>query len=123
MIAERVSKPTGHFDDAVKELSLTPQEQYLYQHHLKNLTGPGHIVQPGGEVSTMLQANTQGPDGRYYNIPTVWYGQQLPMPLARLMAAQIGWDKWPAYPDAGEAERRYNDMHQYMTRDLALIGQ
>ncbi|PWT78348.1 MAG: hypothetical protein C5B60_01285, partial [Chloroflexi bacterium] len=117
-----ISLPANNFADATEALSLTPQEQYLYQHHLQNLYGPGKVIQPDGSVSTMLQANVAGPDGRSYNIPTVWYGRELPVPMARALAARAGWNNWPSYPDAGEAERRYADMHEFMEGDTAAVG-
>lgn len=109
------------FNQAVQQLGLTPQEQYLYQHHLANansLPGSGYVAQPGGDVSTVLQAVVQGPDGRFYNIPTVWNGAVLPTEQAQQQAAQAGWDKWPAYATPQEADARYiNDMHPFMERE------
>ena len=107
------------FNQAVSQLGLNPQEQNLYQHHLSNLWGGGRVVQPGGDVSTVLQAVVQGPDGRYYNIPTVWNGQALPVDAAQRQAALAGWGNWPAYASPEAADARYMDMHGLMERDTA----
>lgn len=107
------------FNQAVSQLGLTPQEQFLYQHHLDNLWGGGRVVQPGGDVSTVLQAVVQGPDGRYYNIPTVWNGAALPVDQALQQAAQAGWQQWPGYATPEAADARYMAMHGLMERDTA----
>lgn len=106
-----------YYQQAVRDLGLTPQEQFLYQHHLNNLVEGGRVVQPNGDVSTLLQAVVTGPDGRYYNIPTVWGGQVLPPQQAMQQAAAVGWDKWPAYPTPEAADTRYGAMHDYLGRD------
>jgi hypothetical protein len=105
------------YNEATQAMGLTPQEQFLYQHHLNNLYGGGRVVQPTGDVSTLLQAVVTGPDGRYYNIPTVWGGQVLEPDQARAQAAQVGWDKWPAYDSPDVADKRYGDMHDYLEKD------
>jgi hypothetical protein len=105
-----------NFNAAVQNLKLTPQEQFLYQHGLKNQFMGGGFRQPNGEMSTILQTTVEGPGG-YYNIPTVWQGQQLPWPLAREMARLTGWDKWPVYPSEDAALARYMAMHAYMNKD------
>lgn len=107
------------FNQAVQQLGLTPQEQNLYQHHLSNLWGGGRVVQPGGDVSTVLQSVVQGPDGRFYNIPTVWNGQALPVDAAQRQAALAGWGNWPAYATPEAADARYMAMHGMMERDTA----
>jgi hypothetical protein len=107
------------FNQAVQQLGLTPQEQNLYQHHLSNLWGGGRVVQPGGDVSTVLQAVVQGPDGRYYNIPTVWNGQALDVPTAERQARLAGMSNYPSYATPEEADARYMAMHGMMERDTA----
>jgi|SRR5215469_8496183 len=102
---------------ADQALALTPQEQNLYQHHLNNLWVGGRVDQPGGEVSTLLQAVVEGPGDRYYNIPTVWNGKVLSIPRARNEAAKVGWQHWPSYPSEEEADTRYMKMHDYMATD------
>jgi hypothetical protein len=109
----------ANFNQAVQQLNLTPQEQFLYQHHLSNLWGGGRVVQPGGDVSTVLQSVVQGPDGRFYNIPTVWGGQALPVDAAQRQAALAGWGNWPAYATPQAADARYMAMHPLMERDTA----
>lgn len=111
--------PSNGFDAATRNLNLTPGEQYLYQHHLSNLYGSGKVTQPNGDVSTVLQAVVNGPNGQFYNIPTVWGGQQLQPNEAAKRAAAVGWDKWPSYSTPDEADDRYiNQMHPYMDADV-----
>lgn len=105
------------FQDAVKQMGLTPQEQNLYMHHLNNLQGPGK-VEGIRDTSTVLQTPVLGPGGRYYNIPTVWNGQVLDSATASQMAAQAGWHNWPSYPTPQAADLRYERMHDYFERDL-----
>lgn len=111
--------PPSHLPDAVKELGLSPQEQFLYQFHLNNLNGPGKVMQPNGQVSTLLQMAVRGPAGKFYNIPSVWGGQVLPEEQAKARAAAVGWDKWPAYSSAKAADARYQKMHEFIDRDGA----
>jgi hypothetical protein len=98
---------------------LTPQEQNLVEHHLDNLYGPGKVISPSGNVSTVLQAvTTRRPDGsRYYNIPTVWDGKVLTVDEAAERAAKAGWDKWPSYATPEQADLRYEWMHDLMAKD------
>jgi hypothetical protein len=117
LVTPRQANPQDrHFYDAVQQLSLTPQEQFLYRHHLRNLYMGGRVMQPGGEISTALQVPVQGPGG-WYNIPTVWQGQILPVPVAANMARLYGWDQWPVYGSEDEANARYMQMHAFMERD------
>lgn len=118
--AMRAAQTPYSLDQANTELKLTPQEQFLYQHHLSNLTGSGKVMQPGGDISTVLQAVVTGPDGRFYNIPTVWEGQILSPEQARQRAAAVGWDKWPSYAAPTVADERYMAMHRYMDRDVGI---
>jgi hypothetical protein len=103
---------------AMKNLDLTPQEQNLYKHHLSNLAGGGKVIQPSGDISTLLQAVVER-GGRYYNIPTVWGGRQLSPGDAEKRAGEIGWSNWPSYSSAKAADARYQQMHDYIERDTA----
>lgn len=98
-------------------LRLTPQEMSLYNHHLTNLYGNGKVIQPTGQISTVLQMVVER-DGKYYNIPSVWNGKILNEKQAIQKAASVGWQKWPSYPTPTEADRRYMDMHQIMESDV-----
>jgi hypothetical protein len=103
---------------AMAEMTLTPQEQFLYNYHLKNLTGGGGVWHPEGGVSTIYQMPVEGPGGKFYNIPTVWEGQILKPEEAIKRAATVGWDKWPSYDTEEHAEVRYQRMHKYMDTDF-----
>jgi hypothetical protein len=96
---------------------LTPQEQNLVEHHLDNLYGPGKVITPSGNVSSVLQAVVDGPGGRYYNIPTVWDGKALTVDEATDRAAKAGWNKWPSYATPEQADLRYEWMHDLMAKD------
>jgi hypothetical protein len=109
-----------YFNQAMSELGLTPQEQFLYQHHLNNLYGTGKVIQSNSDISTVLQAVVTGHDGKYYNIPTVWDGQVLPPDQAAQRAASAGWDKWPSYSTPDAADARYEAMHAYMDKDTSV---
>jgi hypothetical protein len=106
-----------NFAQAKTDLNLTPQEINLYQHHLTNLSGNGKVIQPNGDISTVLQETVEH-DGKTYNIPTVWDGKILPPDQAEARAAAAGWDKWPSYANEQDAEARYNQMHAYMNKDV-----
>jgi hypothetical protein len=106
-----------HLDDAMRDMKLTPQEQYLYQHHLNNLYGSGKIWNKDGSTSTILQ-DTIEINGKTYNIPTVWDGKELSGFEATKRAAAEGMDNWPAYSSDDEAQNRYDKMHSYMERDM-----
>jgi hypothetical protein len=109
------------FNPAVQALGLTAQEQFLYQHHLNNLwslNGGAPYAQPAGGMSTIYQMVTQGPDGRFYNVPRLWGGQIVSPQDAEQRAAAVGWDRWPAYGSPDAADQRYGLMHPYFDRDL-----
>ena len=98
------------------DLKMTPQEQFLYQIHLNNLRNP--VVNPDGSVSTLLQTSFEHDDGRTYNVPTVWEGAKHKPEDAIARALKIGLEKYPSYKSEDEAEKRYEEMHKYMERDL-----
>lgn len=98
-------------------MKLTPQEQYLYQHHLKNLYGSGKIWNKDGTTSTLLQSTVEQ-DGRTYNIPTVWEGKELGGKEAVDRSLAAGWNNWPSYASEDEAQKRYDKMHSYMEKDM-----
>ena len=102
---------------AMNELKLTPQEQYIYQHHLGNLA-QGGVRQPDGRLSTFLNT-TATFDGRAYVLPTVWDNKILETQAAIERARQAGLHNFPSYDTVEEAERRYQAIHGYMERDSA----
>lgn len=105
------------FEIAVEKLALSPQEQYLYYHHLNNLYGPGKVINPDDSISTVSQAVVFGPGSKYYSIPTVWNGQQLDIHSAQQLASQVGFDKFPSYTTPDEADFRYQQMHDFLAQD------
>ena len=106
----------SNFEAAKSDLQLTPEEQDLYQRHLKNLTGPGGVDNPDGSRSTLFQSSFEQ-DGKTYNVPTVWDGKILKPADAMKRAQQEGLDKFPSYGSQAEAEARYGKMHDYMEKD------
>jgi hypothetical protein len=111
------------FGQAMQSMQLTPQEQYLYWHHLNNLYGPGKYIQPDGRVSTLMQAVVGGPGGMFYNIPTIWGGQQLSPEEATMRAGQVGWNQWPSYATPEMADARYEALHRFLEQDTeAYLG-
>jgi hypothetical protein len=113
-------RPT-YLHEAVKDMQLTPQEQYLYGIHLQNLQetngGIPSQEQPGYKHS-LLQIGWPAPDGRTYNIPSVWDGRLHTEDEAIDHAIEIGLEKFPSYASQEEAEARYGQMHGYMERDM-----
>jgi hypothetical protein len=105
-----------NFFDAVKDMKLNKQEQYLYQLHLKNLE-KGGVPNPAGGTSTLYQMGINV-NGKEVNIPTVWDGKILPPAEAIARAEKEGLEKFPSYGSVKEAEDRYTLMHDYMERDL-----
>jgi hypothetical protein len=104
-----------HYLAALKELGLTPQEQYMFRHHLGNLRRGG-VKQPGGQTSTYL-GSTFEIGGRHYMLPTVWDNQVVPPDAAVGRARAAGLDNWPSYASEDEAEQRYDQIHGYMERN------
>ena len=107
-----------NLDAANAAMNLTPQEQALYQRHLTNLYGTGGVTNANGSRSTLFQSSVEH-DGKTYNIPTVWDGKILSIDDAVKRAQSEGWDKFPAYKSEGEAEARYQKMHDFMEQDTA----
>jgi hypothetical protein len=101
----------------IGSLNLTPQENYLYQMHLKNLLGPGGVTNFNGSRSTLRQMSTNIGD-RVYNLPTVWGGRILPPDQAVQQAQQAGIQNFPSYATSDEAEARYQQMHEFLDQDV-----
>lgn len=106
----------NHMAEADQALGLTPQEKFLYNMHLQNLNGTGKIVHPDGSISSLLQMSFEK-DGKFYNIPTVWGGQQLEPNDAIKAAEKVGLNKFPSYGSEEEAEARYEAMHDFLGQD------
>ena len=122
--------------DADEALGLSPQEADLYKEHLMNLYGSGGVdnKDEAGNVtsrSSLYQATVQGPDDRWYNIPTVMNGKKevepytkddgtvmdVPNQTAMDNVRAKGWDRFPSYRSPEEADARYEDMHKFMEKD------
>ena len=118
---------------ADKALNLTPQEKALYERHLTNLSSAGGVDNPDGSRSTLYQS-VQEHNGKFYNVPTVWDGKRetkkytrpsdgevFDVPNAKAMENinKVGWDKFPSYSTAAEADERYEQMHKFMKLDTA----
>lgn len=116
----QVADPYGSLPSraGIATLKLTPQERYLYEHHVNNLLSGKAVNNADGSVSTVYSIGVQGPDGRTYNLPSVWDGRILsPRDAVRRVAA-VGWKKFPSYATPAEADARYEQMHQFMARDV-----
>lgn len=108
----------------IASLHLTPQETFLYQHHLNNLERVGKgggIINADGSISTIKNI-TREIDGKTYIFPTIWDGKELPVPEATMKAQQAGFDKWPSYKSQDEADKRYDAMHKFMDQQVGLFG-
>jgi hypothetical protein len=140
--------------EATGQGRMTPQEKYLWNHHLANMERGGWRVRasenvppnanfPGNEydedlrdryaeetkpdtpreqVSSLLAMTVQGgsgltPNKRWYVVPTVWDGVALDPDTAMEQVERVGLDKFPSYRTRGEAENRYNALHDYMSWD------
>lgn len=109
-----------NYQQALHELKMTPQEQYAYQHHLRNLARGG-VRQPNGDISTYL-SKTFTFGNRAYVLPSVWDNKIITdnQEIIR-RAREVGLDKWPSYGSVDEAEKRYNVLHGYMERDTGAM--
>lgn len=123
--------PFENLTTATSQIGLSPEEVALYQMHLLNLTGAGGVDNPDGSRSTLYQA-VEEHNGRFYSVPTVWNGKietekwtdpktgkvwDIPNKTAYSNIEKMGWDKFPSYATAAEADARYGKMHEYMERD------
>jgi hypothetical protein len=128
---ERGPRSDDSAAQAATELKLTPQEQAFYARHLTNLRGPGGVDNADGSRSTLYQA-VEEHNGRFYNVPTVWNGKietdkfqgrsdgevlEVPNATAKRNIESAGWDSFPSYATAKEADARYEAMHKYMEQD------
>ena len=127
----------NNLPQAKADLNLNPQEQALYQRHLTNLGGAGGVDNPDGSRSSLYQS-VQEHDGKFYNVPTVWNGKietekwtrpedgkvfDVPNKTAMDNVRRTGWDSFPSYASAEEADARYDAMHKYMERDTGAYQQ
>jgi hypothetical protein len=108
----------NHMAEADAAMGLTPQEKFLYNTHLQNLNGPGKVVHPTGDISSLYQMSFQNEDdGKTYNIPTIWNGKILEPNDAIAAARKTGLDRFPSYDNGEDAETRYNQMHGFLEKD------
>lgn len=118
---QQIQNDTPAFHAASQALNLTPQEQYIYRHHLGNLS-QGGVRQASGETSTFL-STTVGLGNRTYILPTVWDNQILAEREAVKRAQAAGLHNFPSYASVQEAEARYQQIHPYFERDLLAARQ
>lgn len=102
--------------DGIHQLGLNQGEQYLYNHHLKNVQNNSVVWNENGSYSSVLNIGINH-NGREYNIPTIYDGQVLQPEEAIRRAEEVGWDKFPSYSSPQEAHARYADMHKFMELD------
>ena len=105
--------------------AMSEQEKNLYAHHLNNLEHGGYVQQNPKDVSTVFNITTEI-NGKTYIIPTVWNGQIVSPQQAIQIAMQQGIEKFPSYGSEEEANKRYDVLHERMSRDveplLKVIG-
>lgn len=106
-----------HLNSATRELGLSDQEKFLYEHHLDNLhAGLGYHHQDGS-ISTVL-GTTVGIGDRTYMIPRVHERAIVPVGEAVDIARMRGLSNYPSYDSPEQARARYDKMHEYMDRDV-----
>ena len=105
----------ANFDAAMKQLNMNQQEQFLYGMHMQNLQAGG--VPNQGKTSTLFAATFEI-DGRAFVVPTVWYGKIVSPDEALQNAREVGLQNFPSYKSEGEAQARYDTMHNFMEKDL-----
>jgi hypothetical protein len=108
----------SNLEAADAAMRLTPQERALYERHLTNLYGPGGVSNGDGFRSTLYQLSF-GSGGKTYNVPTVYNGAILEPDDAIDMAERQGLENFPSYDTKDEAEKRYQQMHDFMEKDTA----
>lgn len=109
----------GNFLVADTALQMTPEERYLWAHHVGNLNQGGY-AQPEGGYSSLYAMTTSEPGGdpnRVFVVPTIWDNQLLSPDDALKRAMAAGFGKFPSYPTREEADTRYGRMHDYLERD------
>lgn len=111
------SNKAPNLSAADRTMKLSPEEKNLYQTHLANLESKGGIDNPDGSRSTLSQATIEH-DGKVYSVPTVFNGKRLDKREDIVAAVdKVGWDKFPAYATAEEAQARYDKLHGFMEKD------
>jgi len=113
---ERPTRLPGEPMEWERKLILTPQEQNMYIHHDKNLQ-KGGVANNDGTISTYRGIVVEQ-DGKYYKIPTIWDNKVVSNDQALKNVDKVGWDRFQAYNSKEEAEDRYNQIHEFMARDV-----
>ena len=85
--------------------------------HVLNMLSPNGVNLPGGARASLMQIGI-GDNGKEYNIPTVYEGKILPDREAIDRAIAQGLNNFPSYNTVDEAEGRYQQMHDYMDKDV-----
>lgn len=94
----------------------SPQERYLYNHHLENFR-KGGVRHDDGSISTYRSIGVDL-NGRYYTLPTVWDAQIVSDDEAIDRAVAAGLENFPSYRNEQEGEQRYQQLHDLMEKDM-----
>jgi hypothetical protein len=99
-------------------LELTPQEQFMVNHHRANLE-KGGVPNEGGTSTYYSIGENIG--GKYYVLPSVWDNQIVDRDEAVRRAKEVGLDSFPSYNSEQEGEDRYQQIHHLMEKDLGNL--
>lgn len=112
----------ANFEKATKDMNLNPQEQGLYKRHLDNLWGSGGVDNKDGTRSSLYSSTVTFGD-KAYIVPGVHEGRILSNEEADAKAKAEGLDNLPSYATHEEANKRYQQMHDYMEKDTNAYEQ
>lgn len=108
--------PFANMQAAMAKMKLTPEEQALYLHHLANLQ-KGGVANADGTTSTLYQTSF-GPPDQVTNAPTIYGNTKMQPDDAIERAYKMGIQNFPTYGSEFKAENRYQQMHNYMEKDI-----
>jgi len=104
-------------DDAPDVSTFTPQEKFLYEHHLQNLAMPEAQNEDGTHSS--LLATTMSFGDKTYILPSIYNGKRFDKPEdIEREARNVGLENFPSYASPEEA-----DAYDYAPVDKARIAQ
>ena len=103
-------------DDAPDVSTFTPQEKFLYEHHLQNLAMPEAQNEDGTHSS--LLATTMSFGDKTYILPSIYNGKRFDKPEdIEREARNVGLENFPSYASPEEADARYEQLHARMEQD------